>query len=561
MGLENPFDLFEYPNCNSGHQYALDVVSGKLPNCIYAIGACRRYLKDIEDKRYPFDVDKAERYLTLVQKFEHTIGKWTTKNIVYEPWQNFVFMNIIGFQNPDTGYRRFRTAHLEVARGNAKSAMASQSALYFLSLDNPVGNIISCFATKADQARIVLDSARAMAKKATSFLQKTGTKVLAHTIIHDKSNSKVRAMSSDDKSQDGLNDILAIMDELHAMDRSLFDVVSSGLSKRKDSLMLCITTAGFTLDSVGYSQSTYAKRVALGEVDDDLFFSLIYTIDEGDDIFDEVSWRKANPNYGVSVDPTTFEAKASKAKITPSDLPNFQVKHLNIWLSEAKSFFDLEAWDKCADPTLKIEDFKGEKGIVGIDLASKVDLTSFGFIFKRGEIFYLFDKSYIPEETVRRVKNVLYDNSIALGHLTQTKGEAIHYPDLAKDLLKFHREYKISEYLFDPWNATSFAQDLTKERLNMVEFRFNTANLSEPTKNLDAMIRQGKIRHNGSPLLRWCLGNIVCKEDAASNIFPKKTHERLKIDPAIALIMSLASWMQKNQVESIYESRGLRTIE
>lgn len=556
----NPFDKKIYPNVYEGHQYSLDVVAGKIPNCKYVIGACQRYLDDLEKGEYPFEPQRAEKYLRIVQKFNHVKGKWSTKNIVYDPWQNFVFMNIMGFINPETGYRRFRTAHVEVPRGQGKSAMASQAALYFLAFDEPVGNEISCFATKSDQARIVLDSSRAMARANPTYRAKMGVEVLAHRIVQDRSNSFIRAMSSDSKSMDGLNDVLSVMDELHAMDRALFDVVSSGLSKRKDSLMLCITTAGVDIDSVGYSQSLYAKKVALGEVQDDSFFSIVYTIDEGDDIFSEDTWKKANPGYGGSVDEITMRAKALKAKETPSDLPNFKIKHLNVWISEANAFFDMEAFDKCADPSLKIEDFRGQKVILGVDIASKIDLASLGYIFKKDDIYYMFDKSYIPEATVARVRNVLYDNCIANGDLIATPGEAIDQQILKDQILKDKKTFSILEVPYDPWAATGFSQDLSKERLSMVEFRFNTSNLSEPTKSMDALMRQGKIRHNGSPLLRWAFSNVVCKVDAADNVFPKKSHEKLKIDPAIALIMALACWLEREQKVSVYEQRGVRHL-
>lgn len=553
-------DPLDHPFCYSGHQYALDVVDGKIVAGKPIIGACKRYLKDLENPDFIFNIEEAEKYLRLVQKFEHVIGNWRTPNIEYMPWQCFVWMNIMGFYSKETGFRRFRLAHLEVARGNAKSAMASQCALFFLALDNPKGNQISCVATRKEQARIVLDSSRGMARKAQSFRSATGVKVLAHTIIHDSSNSKIRALSSDESGLDGLQDILAICDELHAMRRETFDVVYSGMSKRKDSLTLCITTAGFDIDSVGYSQSIYAKKVAIGEVDDDQFFAAVFTLDEGDDIFNEENWIKANPCMGESVDITTFRAKATKAKSEAADVANFKVKHLNLWLSEAKAFFDTQKWTLCENRTLKLEDFAGKKCIMALDLASKVDLTSIGYIFNEGGKYQLFDKSFIPEETVKQVRNTLYDNCIGQGYLRSTQGEAINY-DIIKDIIKKDvKTFQVAEVLFDPWNCTSIAQDLMKERINMIEFRFNTANLSEPTKHLDALIRQGKVEHNGSPLLKWCLGNVVCKYDAADNVFPKKTHEKLKIDPIIALIMSLASVMQKEIKTSVYEVRGLRTF-
>jgi phage terminase large subunit-like protein len=563
--MVNQIDKVKYPYVHSGFQYALDIVSGEIPSCIYIFGACERFLKDFESCKlatyvYWFDIDRAERYLRLVQKFEHVKGQWETPNIIYLPWQNFAFMNIQGFRHRGSNFPRFRTAHIEVPRGQGKSAMASQAVLFDVGLDNPKGNEVSCVATKTDQARIVLDSARAMAKANAKFLKSTGIEVLAHKIVHDASNSFVRALSSDDKSLDGLNDKLAVCDELHAMSRELFEVVYSGMSKRRDSLLLCITTAGFSTDSIGYTQSVYAKKVAKGEMKDEQFFSMVYTIDEGDDIFDESSWRKANPSYGHSVDPITFEAKAMKAKETPSDIPNFKVKHLNIWISEANAFFDLAAWDKCCDPTITLEQFFGQRCFVGIDLASKVDLTSFGYIFHKDGKYYLFDKTYIPEATVSQVRNALYDNSIAGGFLIQTAGEAIHYPTLRADFVALSKKVKIINALYDPWNAVSFAQECQNDRIEMVEYRMNTANLSEATKNFDALIRQGKIVHNGSPLIRWCLGNVVAKEDAAGNVFPKKSHEKLKIDPIISFIMAIAAWTQEDTSPSVYETRGVRFL-
>jgi phage terminase large subunit-like protein len=557
----NPFDYAVYPNCHRGHNYALRVVSGEQVACTYVIGACQRYLDDLQEEvLFYFDAEKAEKYLRLVQKFPHVIGKWETAAIEYEDWQCFAFMNIMGFISLETMERRFRTAHLEFPRGQGKSAMASQAALYFLALDNPNGNHISCVATKKDQARIVLDSAREMAKRAKSYRKVTGVKVLAHKITHEASNSHISALSSETNSNDGRADILSVVDELHAMKRKTFEVVDSGMSKRTDSLLLCITTAGYDVEGVGHSQSVYAKKVASGEVSDDVFFSLVYTIDEGDDIYEESTWKKANPNYGISVDPVNFTAKARKAKESPQDEANFKIKHLNIWVSEANAFYNTHSWKKCADPTLKLDDFTGEKCYVGIDLASKIDLTSIAYIFKREDKYYIFDRSFIPEETVREVRNDLYDESIAKGYLTATKGNAINHKTIKQQVIEDSKQFKIINAMYDPWNATEFSQDLSEQRIEMLEFRMNTSNLSEPTKTLDALIREGRIVHNGSPLLTWCIGNVVCKEDPAGNVFPKKSHDKLKIDPVVAIIMALAGWTHQEEDESVYENRGIRYI-
>lgn len=555
------FSEKQHPFCFKGHQYAKQVVAREITAGKFIIAACERYLSDIENKKadFYFDIEAAEKYLRSVQKFEHAEGHWPTKNIVYEPWQCWVWMNIMGFKMKETGFRRFRTVHLEVARGNAKSAMASQCALYVLCLDNPNGNYISTVATKKDQARIVLDSARTMAKKNTSFLRHTGAQVLAHKVVHKESNSELRALAADSSSMDGMKDVLAVCDELHVMDRDVFEVITSGMSKRKDSLVLCITTAGQDVHSIGHSQSAFAKKVATGEVSDDSFFAAVYTLDEGDDWADEDVWIKANPNLGVSVDIDSLRAKVEKALVTPGDVPNLKIKHMNQWISEANAFFDQAAWDKCADKTLKLENFIGKQCRAGLDLASHIDITSIGMVFREGDMYYIFDKSFLPEETVMKAKNHLYEDCIANGHLISTKGAAINYDFIQDEIRELAKRHKIIECMYDAWNATETSQRLS-DKIEMVKVAMNVGNFSEPMKKLDALIRKGKVRHNGSPLLRWCLGNVVAKEDHNGNVFPRKSHEKLKIDPIIAILMAMAGWIAAGDEKSVYEERGLRVL-
>lgn len=552
----------EYTNCKAGNKYAQDIASGKIVSNIYIKAVCERYLKDIESPgdNYYFNFAKAERYLKLVQKFKHTVGKWDTSHIKYEPWQCFFWMNVIGWYSKETGERKYRTSHLEISRGNSKSTMASQAALYFMRMDSPVGNHVACAATRREQARIVLDSARNMALTNTDFLKSTGVRVLAHQIVHTKSDSHIRAISADHSGLDGRADVLTICDELHAMQKKTFETLESGMSKRRDSHLLCITTAGYDVEGIGFSQSCYAKKISLGEIQDDTFFAAVYCIDEKDDPFDENVWIKANPNFGVSVDPVNFRAKALKAKENPQDLANFKIKHLNIWVSEAHAFFDINKWDSCINRNIRLEDFANEKCFVGIDIASKVDLTSFGLIFKRGDKYFIFTKSYIPEVTVRESKNSIYPECVGKGFLISTPGEAISYSKIEGDLLSLSRQHRMDTIFYDPWNSAEFAQNMAKQRLNMVEFRMNVANMSEPMKTLDAYIRAGKIVHDGNPLMRWCMSNVVAKEDHNGNVYPRKSHEKLKIDPVVATLMALAGFLQQRETQSIYEERGILSL-
>lgn len=563
----NIFNKNTHPNCHAGYQYALDVVNKKIPACIYVIGACKRAIKEINNQYHPdwvFSPERAEKYLRVVQRFHHVTGNWPVPNIIYEPWQCFIWMNIQGFVNRETRLRRFRYAHVEVPRGNAKSTMASQFLLYELCLDNPNGNMVSTVASKKDQAMIVLEDARKMARKNKGFLKKTGVEVRAKEILHAKSNSRARAMSSDADGLDGLNDIAAVCDELHAMSREVFGTITSGMSKRKDSLVLAITTAGNNTDSVGFEESIHAKKICLGEHEDDTRFAIVYTVDPDDDIFVESTWRKANPNWGVSVDAISFKSKMMKAKEVAADLPNLKIKHLNMWTEGEESFFSVDRWDLCANKNLKWDDFHGKTCMAGIDLSQVTDLSAKIFIFKDEKTgkYILMDKVYVSEEAVgSKNSSDKYPAWIEDGWLIQMPGAVIDYIQFGEELKEDADTFNIRQCAYDPWNATEMSQRMG-EYIEMVEFRQNTGNFSEPMKTLDALIRQQKIEHRGSPLMRWALANVVSKEDANGNVFPKKPKKdrKMKIDPIVASIMALALWLQDTETESIYESHGIRSF-
>lgn len=567
LNLTNRFSKDVYPNCHAGHEYAVKVITGEIVSCIYVKGACIRYMRDINHsffKNFQFEPDRAEHFMVEVQKFKHVIGvgTWPTDLILWNPWQKFIWMNIMGFINKDTGFRRFRVAHLEVPRGQAKSTMASQASLYFLGLDpkSPRGNQIATAATKKDQARIVLDAARAMGMGCDDYSSRANVKIRAHDIVGLDAISKMRALSAEAQTLDGLNDVLAVTDELHSMKRDVYEVISSGMSKRKDSLLLSITTAGKDLSSVGYTESNYSKRLCLGEEEDDQRFSIIYTIDEDDDWTEEISWRKANPEYGMAVDPVTFAAKVKKAISTPADEANVKIKHLNIWVNEASAYYDKKIWDVGADLSLVIEAFSKRDVIMSVDKAQHLDLNSLVYLFERDNKFYMFDKTYCPEATIDKKDNDNYLKWVRDGYLIKTSGEVMNQKLIEDEILKDSKIYNIIQLGYDPYNAVELGQNLERANINAVAFGMNVRNLSEPTKKLDEYMRNKKIFHNGSPLMSWCISNVVCKVDHNENVYPRKNNVKQKIDPVIALLMCIGIRLQYGKPLEQQKFNGFKRI-
>lgn len=93
-----------------------------------------------------------------------------------------------------------------------------------------------------------------------------------------------------------------------------------------------------------------------------------------------------------------------------------------------------------------------------------------------------------------------------------------------------------------------------------MKYSANTRNFSEPSEELDAAMRAGRIRHDGNPVLDWCVGNVVGRYDARGNVYPRKQRPERKIDAAVGLIMAIGRAMASVPERTVYEMRGLIVI-
>ena len=89
----------------------------------------------------------------------------------------------------------------------------------------------------------------------------------------------------------------------------------------------------------------------------------------------------------------------------------------------------------------------------------------------------------------------------------------------------------------------------------MVEMRPTVLNFSEPMKELEKIVLEGKFEHDGDPVLTWMVSNVVCHRDQKDNIYPRKERDENKIDGVVALIMALGRAIASEQnTPSVYET-------
>ena len=546
--------------------YARDVVAGNIVAGKLERLVCQRQLDDLEraagdDWPWEFDIERAERPCYFLELLPHIKGKWARGQglIVLEPWQCFLVTTVFGWVHKDTRCRRYRVAYIEVARKNAKSTLSSGLALYMLSADGEHGADIYSAATTRDQARIVFDDAREMAKRSPDMRDQLGVAILAHSITVAQSASKMQALAAEGNNLDGLNVHFCVIDELHAhKTRKVYDVIDTARGAREQSLLWVITTAGSDRAGICYERRTHAVKVLQGLFDDPTTFAAIYTIDEDDDPFDPAVWRKSNPNLGVSVLEDDMQAAARQAQSMPSSMANFLTKRLNVWVSSFHAWMDMQAWRRCANPALTVEQVAHLPCIVGLDLASKVDVNASQRLFydKDADHYYLISRFYLPEAAIAK-GNSQYDGWGRAGYMHYTDGEVVDMDLIEEHLRNDVRDLDILEVPYDPFQATQMAGHLLSEGLPMIEYRQTVLSMSEAMKTLESLVLQGKITHDGNPAMDWMISNVICKLDAKDNIYPRKERVEQKIDGPVATIMALGRWIaQKPAEKSWWEIEG-----
>jgi phage terminase large subunit-like protein len=538
-------------------QYANDIINDRIVSNKWTKLACERFVRDLKNESLPFYIneDKAAHVCFFMENLKHYQGPKANQDLFLEPWQVFVLVNLFGWlhkDGPKKGKRRFRKSYVELGRGNGKSFLASGLALYMLAADGEEGSEVYSAATTREQARIVFDDARHVAFKMPAGLaSRIGISVHAHSITAKKA-SRFKPLSAEAGSLDGLKIHFAVVDELHAhKTREVWDVLLTGLGKRDQSMIFAITTAGFDLSGIGYEVHNYVKKILERSVNDDTQFGIIYAIDDDDEWQNESTWIKANPNWKVSVDPEYFHSLAAEAISTPSKQVNFKTKNLDLWLSSSNSFFDIQAWEKCVDKTIKLEDFKGKDCWIGIDLATRSDMAALALVFRKNKKFYIFPKYYLPEAAIIDGRNSQYRGWEIERRIQTTPGNVLDLTIIENEIIELTKQFNVKSINLDPHEARMLVTSLqTKIRTEIIEIPQTAMNLSDPTKELDAMSRSGDIVFN-CPILLWMASNVVCRIDTNDNVKPNKERPQDKIDGIIATVCALATMINEPDVPAI----------
>lgn len=508
--------------------------------------AAKRFLDDLkvaQRKRplFHWSAGQANGACEFIEALPHVEGDWGADNLIrLEPAQVFFICNLFGFRRAD-GTRRFTTALFAVARKNAKSTLAAAILLYCFCCEYETGPQILSAATTGDQARIVWGVAKRVVQKLAELRETFSLEALANTIVRYEVGGVFKPINAKASTQDGLNPSALCFDELHAhKTRDLYDVLRSAAGARKNPLFLYTTTEGFENPGPWPEVRQFAFQVLERVVDADHFLALYYAVDEEDDDFDETKWIKANPLLGVSVTLEKLREYAVEAKQQPGALAEFQIKRLNRRAASGEGWINLHRWRKCAG-TVDLEFLQGKRCFAALDLASTMDMNSWRLVWHVDGVFYTWGRYWVPAAAVAQRNErgtVRYAPWVQAGWITQTEGDVADYSVIRRDILADWERFQPIEVAYDIWNASQLANELTEAGVTLVQFIQGPKSYNPAMQALERAYLDGKLVHDGNPVLTWNAANLVARRDANMNMAPDRKNSAGKIDGICALLMA-----------------------
>lgn len=558
--------------------YAELVIDAPEDHNLYEILELKRFFNKLD--RYEWRPKRVKKFFKFYEmlKFNGTRGRQRYR---LTPVQCFQFANIFGFANPD-GTRLVRDAYFFVPRKFSKTTSAASLAVYdVLFGDNNAQAYVG--SNSYEQSKICFNEIRAIFRDidpSESHFRINREKIMFKAAGHD---SFARCLTSNAKTQDGLNASVVIMDEYaQARDTSgkggadLKNVLTSSMGARRQPLTLVITTASEVIDGPFAHELEGVKRVLRGELENDSMFASIFEPDIDDKEDDPHTWAKVQPHLGVTVQPNYYEKEWARAQLSAENMLTFRTKLLNIFaINEEKCWITPEVAKRAHikfDPTNIDNSILGyPEAMCAVDLSEKGDFTAVSIAIYHEELqqFWMHTKYFLPDgvrvwdDVDGRHEEMPYDGLIHsdhenrklyqiwadAGHLTLTHGEVVDYDVVAHYIYDIAAAGKITmtKIGYDDWKSTEFVNRLAAlgGSNGLAPVGQTYGEFTSPCRFFEHAIHTGHLYYDQNPITDAAFANAILDIDKLGNCKPFKRNPKDRIDGLITMLMTTKMFIEK----------------
>ncbi|MGW8189542.1 terminase large subunit [Sphingomonas hankookensis] len=525
-----------------------------------------------------------------------------------EACEQFVFdfvAAIFGAQDPQSGKRLIWEFMLLISKKNSKSTIAAGIMVTALILNFRENAELLVLAPTKEVAGNVFDPAAAMVRADPEL--SAILKPIDHEkrIKHLTKGAELKVVSADSGVVSGKKAAFVLVDELWEFGKdpkaaAMLMEATGGRVSRPEGFVIYLTThsdsepRGVFKDKLdtfrGIRDGTIVNRRKLG-----MLYEWPPHMLESEAYLDPANFYVTNPNIGKSVDAEYIEEQLAEArKGEPGTLQIFLSKHLNVQIGTRLSrdrWTGAEFWEAAADKTLTLAELirRCEVIVAGIDGGGLDDLLglcligrekgskrwlvwcrawAWSVVWKRRQDIATKLDELVKEGTLIRCE--MPDDAVidleADGDDEELTDDVRGVVDIlceVDDAGLFPEEDAIG---LDAVGVASIVDELANRGFDDMKLRAvqQGYKLSAAIKGAARKLAARTIRHDGSALMQWCVGNAKMEPRGTSAVAIVKMTPSAKIDPFAAFLNAVMLMTENPQAvdsTSVYEERGLLEIE
>lgn len=529
-------------------RYARDVRLGAIVAGPYVRLTCARHERDRADtgKGFVFDAAAADHAITFIERWVNLPDVLDADGrpapFRLQPWQAFIVGSLFGWRWRASGFRRFRNAFIEVGKGNGKTPLLAAIGLYGLMMDGQHAPEIYAAAADRDQAMIMFRDAVRMVDASPELqrrIKKTGVEHVSNLAY---GLGFFRPFSREQGQKSGTRPHMGLLDELHEHPNGdTCAKIRAGAKGNEDALFPEITNSGFDRSSICWQHHEHSIRIVEGLVEDERWFAYVCALDPGDEpLADPACHIKANPNLGVSIQPSYLADQVSAARHIASETNTVLRLNFCVWTHAHTPAWDMPKW-RDADPTWPDADtLAASRCFGGLDLGQNDDFAAWARVWELpDDAIAIAVRFWIPRAALEKYHKRPYAEWIRDGLLELTEGDTTDLDLIEQAVIDDARASGVIEIAYDKRFAQQLALHLQGAGLAVVDTPQGFA-LNESIKSLSKAIADGRIRHGGNRLLAWQMDNTILRTGRNNEQRLAKEDSKDKIDGPSAIVMANA---------------------
>lgn len=505
-----------------------------------------------------------------------------------DEWQEYdiirpIFGEVVWSPEWDRYVRRYRIAYIVLGRKNGKSEIIAGIVLYLLLADGEMGAEVYGAAKDTKQAGKVGDVVVRM-MQLSPVLGKRQKAPLGDRLSFNKNSRRItdeptasyfEVITSDEKGELGSNPHGSYIDEvLSQADGGLFDTLRTSMGTRTQPLFVLATTETDDEVSFGATAIDEAERIEEQPARAPHIFAYVRKMPRTPeelaalrrchrghprlpvslDPFDERNWAWPNPALGSFLSVQSLRDEALEAKNEPAKENSFRQYRCNQRVQQTTRWLPLHLWDACAgeiatSPNWMLPKLRGRQCIGGLDLAARIDLTSWCLIFPGDDdVLDVLWRYWLPEEMAPKLDEYTggqVSEWAKAGWITLTEGNVVDYERVYDDIEVDAARFKIAMAGYDPWSTEPVVQEIHKRTgIEMISVAQTYAGHTAPLTDVMARAMNRKLRHFANPVSRWHADSLEVRRardnaDQIRAVKPVRDRAGKRIDGMSALLDAL----------------------